>query len=184
MNDKFIKKTELCFNVNELDAGLQSILENSIAKHTLENINQLSFCGDTYEDGLYNKNAYKLSRHEVRNESKFTELNQDFKNTIWEKIWQEVKAFSQYPVCRMTLRKMKPGSSLIFHKDYSIRWHLVIKTNPFAFMTYLDRDNNTFLSYHIPKDGYMYFTDTTFWHTAVNSGSEDRYAIIISTYEN
>ena len=185
MNNDFIKKTNLHFDINEIIAGLELILEHKDMSKILENYNQLSLCGENLEDGLYNiKAKNKLSRTTVREEKKFTNLNNNFKNTIWEKIWESLKNYSEYNICRMSIRKMKHGTSLLFHKDYTIRWHLAMKTNSFAFMTFLDKNNNNLLNFNIPSDGYIYFTNTTIWHTAVNAGSEDRYSLIISTYEN
>jgi hypothetical protein len=184
MDNKFVKKTKIHFNIEEINKGLKFILSDDDMKSVLEETNQLSFCGETFSDGLFNINSETLSRNNIKKETKYTTLNHRFKNTIWEKIWNTLYNFENYKSCRMTLRKMKPKTSLIFHKDYSIRWHVVIETNPFAFMTFLDRKSNEFSSFHIPKDGYVYFTNTKFWHSAVNAGTADRYALIISTYEN
>jgi hypothetical protein len=51
-------------------------------------------------------------------------------------------------------------------------------------MTFYNKHNKEYVTEHIPVDGHVYLTDTTQWHTAINSSYEDRYAIIISTYEN
>ena len=89
MNNDFIKKTNLHFDINEIIAGLELILEHKDMSKILENYNQLSLCGENLEDGLYNiKAKNKLSRTTVREEKKFTNLNNNFKNTIWEKIWE------------------------------------------------------------------------------------------------
>ena len=84
MNDKFIKKTELCFNVNELDAGLQSILENSIAKHTLENINQLS------PDSNVKKDLYEI----LEIFSNFYKTNLYMTLRKMREIWVQYSAFT------------------------------------------------------------------------------------------
>lgn len=184
MKHTYITQTPLNFDLDELNSQLSELLEETDIQECLTEFRQISFCGKDIFDGLYNvgPTVKKLERiwHLEKNYANF---NERFVNTIFKQVWDQVKNYSHLPICRMTLRKMLPGTSLIFHKDGNIRWHLALRSNTGCFMTFYNKQSREYLTQHIPVDGHVYLTDTKKWHTAVNSSLEDRYAIIISTFD-
>ena len=74
---------------------------------------------------------------------------------------------------RTRLMIMPPKGCYTFHFDPTPRIHLVVKTNPWVFMT-----DEKWKLFHIPDDGHPYYVDTTKPHTAINSALEERIHIV------
>jgi len=74
---------------------------------------------------------------------------------------------------RTRLMIMPAKGCYTFHFDPTPRIHLVVKTNPWVFMT-----DEKWKLFHIPDDGHPYYFDTTKPHTAINSALEERIHIV------
>jgi hypothetical protein len=65
------------------------------------------------------------------------------------------------------------------HRDPTIRYHLVLKTNPQAFFIFPSGG-----VFSIPADNHIYRLDTRELHTAINGGEESRVHLVISEAED
>ena len=69
---------------------------------------------------------------------------------------------------------------LSVHKDESIRYHLVIKTHPTAYVGQSHIGNPiAAICYHLPADGHFYKVDTTVPHFVYNGSPENRIHLVI-----
>ena len=65
---------------------------------------------------------------------------------------------------RARLMRMKSRSCYSIHRDQSPRYHIAIFTNPLAKFIFIEKER----IFHIPSDGYLYWTDTREVHTFIN----------------
>jgi len=91
------------------------------------------------------------------------------KNTYIESIIKKFK------LVRTRINRLKPGTCYIWHKDPSTRIHVPLEINEGSFMVVADDKIDM-------KLGYVYEIDTTKMHTAINSGTTDRYHIVGCVY--
>tara|TARA_B110000261_G_scaffold75677_1_gene87601 strand:+ start:3546 stop:4583 length:1038 start_codon:yes stop_codon:yes gene_type:complete len=87
--------------------------------------------------------------------------------------WEMSRFIKEEGLTRTRLIVMEEKQCYTMHFDPTPRIHLVIKTNPWSFMT-----DNKWKLFHIPADGHPYYFDTTKAHTAINSALEDRIHIV------
>ena len=102
-------------------------------------------------------------------ESDFTELCSQFRNTVWETIYRELE--SRYHIGRVRLMRSKPKTCLSWHCDTSKRIHLPIRTQPGCMMVIQDE------VLHL-EQGQWYMTNTMPEHTAFNASKEDRIHLV------
>jgi hypothetical protein len=76
-------------------------------------------------------------------------------------------------ITRARLLVLPEKTCYTFHFDPTSRIHLVVKTNEWAFMA-----DEKWRLFHMPDDGYPWYVDTTYPHTAINSALEDRIHIM------
>jgi len=69
---------------------------------------------------------------------------------------------------------------LSVHTDESVRYHLVIKTHPTAYIgqSHVGKPLAA-ICYHLPADGYFYKVDTTVPHFVYNGSPENRIHLVI-----
>ena len=72
----------------------------------------------------------RSSRDKPIDESKYTELTNDFKNTYFEEVYKALS--SKFKLGRVRLLLKEPRSTLSWHKDPEPRLHIPIITNPAA----------------------------------------------------
>lgn len=69
---------------------------------------------------------------------------------------------------------------LSVHTDESVRYHLVIKTHPAAYIGQSHTGKSiAAICYHLPADGYFYKVDTTVPHFVYNGSPENRIHLVI-----
>lgn len=93
------------------------------------------------------------------------ELLPEFKNTPLSKVIDNLSLVGE-----ARLLKLKSAETYTAHADPDDRYHLAIKTNPYAFL--VDIDNLEM--YHLPADGKVWLMDTGRIHVASNFGGRDR----------
>ena len=103
-------------------------------------------------------------------ESDFTELCSQFKNTVWETVYRELE--SRYHIGRVRLMRSKPKTCLSWHCDTSKRIHLPIRTQPGCMMVIQDE------VLHL-EQGQWYMTNTLPEHTAFNASKADRIHLVV-----
>ena len=158
--------------------------------------------GNTHQIGLRSKpnsdNPWFDSTGSLydRDTKLFTNSELDF--NIWNLnsnnyIRQEIEKLQEkekISIGRVRIMKLLPKIGLSIHRDNEFRYHLVLKTNPSAYFAFNETispadTNVTEMGkfYHIPKDGFWYFVDTTKIHWVYNGGREDRIHIVVCGFK-
>jgi|TARA_B110000881_G_C18420811_1_gene435837 hypothetical protein len=112
----------------------------------------------------------EVIRDEAIDESKYTELVDDFKNTYFKEIFDILS--KNYKLGRVRLLLKEPRSTLSWHRDPEPRLHIPIITNPGCMMVI---DN---VAKHMPADGSVWITNNTKYHNAFNGGEQNRVHLV------
>ena len=112
----------------------------------------------------------EVQRETKIDEHKYTEFVDDFKNTYFKEVYDQLT--KKYKLGRMRLLLKEPRSTLSWHRDPEPRLHIPIYTNPGAIMVV---DN---VAKHMPADGSVWITNNTKYHNAFNGGEENRVHLV------
>ena len=112
----------------------------------------------------------EVQRESKIDEHKYTEFVDDFKNTYFKDVYDQLT--KKYKLGRMRLLLKEPRSTLSWHRDPEPRLHIPIYTNPGAIMVV---DN---VAKHMPADGSVWITNNTKYHNAFNGGEENRVHLV------
>lgn len=112
----------------------------------------------------------EVQRESKIDEHKYTEFVDDFKNTYFKEVYDQLT--KKYKLGRMRLLLKEPRSTLSWHRDPEPRLHIPIITNPGSIMVI---DN---VAKHMPADGSVWITNNTKYHNAFNGGEEDRVHLV------
>ena len=175
----FIKPLELTADVDLLQANFDQIL--AMTKWGIENQIGLSYrkgATDIWKDcigSLYDRE----SGVDIANEHDFTELNANIPEYLKAKL-EELAIIENIKLGRIRFMRLMPKSGLTVHADTSVRYHFVLKTNPYAYIAHTFHAGNvSALCFHIPADGNFYKVDTTKPHFVYNGGQEPRVHLVI-----
>ena len=112
----------------------------------------------------------EVQRESKIDEHKYTEFVDDFKNTYFKEVYDQLT--KKYKLGRMRLLLKEPRSTLSWHRDPEPRLHIPIYTNPGAIMV-VDK-----VAKHMPADGSVWITNNTKYHNAFNGGEENRVHLV------
>ena len=112
----------------------------------------------------------EVQRENKIDESKYTEFVDEFKNTYFKEVYDQL--IKKYKLGRMRLLLKEPRSTLSWHRDPEPRLHIPIYTNPGAIMV-VDH-----VAKHMPADGSVWITNNTKYHNAFNGGEENRVHLV------
>ena len=112
----------------------------------------------------------EVQRESKIDEHKYTEFVDDFKDTYFKEVYDQLT--KKYKLGRMRLLLKVPRSTLSWHRDPEPRLHIPIYTNPGAIMVV---DN---VAKHMPADGSVWITNNTKYHNAFNGGEENRVHLV------
>ena len=112
----------------------------------------------------------EVQRESKIDEHKYTEFVDDFKNTYFKEVYDQLT--KKYKLGRMRLLLKEPRSTLSWHRDPEPSLHIPIYTNPGAIMVV---DN---VAKHMPADGSVWITNNTKYHNAFNGGEENRVHLV------
>ena len=112
----------------------------------------------------------EVQRENKIDESQYTEFVDEFKNTYFKEVYDELT--KKYKLGRMRLLLKEPRSTLSWHRDPEPRLHIPIYTNPGAIMV-VDH-----VAKHMPADGSVWITNNTKYHNAFNGGEENRVHLV------
>ncbi len=112
----------------------------------------------------------EVQRESKIDEHKYTEFVDDYKNTYFKEVYDQLT--KKYKLGRMRLLLKEPRSTLSWHRDPEPRLHIPIYTNPGAIMVV---DN---VAKHMPADGSVWITNNTKYHNAFNGGEENRVHLV------
>ena len=113
-------------------------------------------------------------------ERQYNKLKSWVKNTYLEEVLSTFKGF----VTRVRISRMEPGciidEHIDYNTDYSIRIHIPLKTNSKCGF-YINRGKNYKKDYiKMPADGYSWFFNQGYKHSAWNKGDSPRDHLILS----
>jgi len=179
------QKQELKFDINKLRSACDQVLKIKgfdtsigIPHFAAIPLNQIPNDPDSIKGhkarGVYwtkpDSSGKELSRDVTIDESKYSEFINDYKNTYFEEIYDELK--KRYKLGRVRLLLKEPRSTLSWHRDPEPRLHIPIYTNPGCIMV-IDK-----VAHHMPADGSVWVTNNIKYHNAFNGGEENRVHLV------
>ena len=186
----FYQVPDLTFDIKKLRTDLDLILKKSkyqtlgITNFAAIPMNQIpgdetSIKGHNVR-GIYYTKPDETGKEVVRDkpidESKYTELTNDFKNTYFEEVYKILK--SKFKLGRVRILLKEPRSVLSWHRDPEPRLHIPIITNPGCKMVIED------VAKHMPADGKVWITNNTRYHNFFNGGEQNRIHIVACMLED
>ena len=112
----------------------------------------------------------EVTRDVAIDENKYTQFVEDYKNTYFKEVYEELS--KKYKLGRVRLLLKEPRSTLSWHRDPEPRLHIPIYTNPGAIMV-IDK-----VAQHMPADGSVWITNNLKYHNAFNGGEENRVHLV------
>jgi len=186
----FYKVPNLKFDITKLRTALEKVLK----KKKFDNLNLKSFGAiplnqipDDEESikghnirGTYwtfpDETGKEAERDKPIDETKYTEITPDFKNTYFEEVINTLK--KKFKLGRIRILLKEPRSTLSWHRDPEPRLHIPIITNPGCRMVIEN------IAKHMPADGSVTITNNTKYHNFFNGGEQDRIHIVACVLEN
>ena len=181
----FYQVPNLKFDIKKLRLDLDSILKkkgfkspNGVTNFGAIPLNQIpndegSIKGNNIR-GIYwtipDEKGKEVSRDVPIDESKYTEILPEFKETYFNEVYSVLK--NKFKLGRVRLLLKEPRSTLSWHRDPEPRLHIPIITNPGCIMVI---DN---VAKHMPADGSVWVTNNTKYHNAFNGGEENRIHLV------
>ena len=188
--EDFYQVPDLSFDINKLRTDLGIILKKSkyqtlgISNFAAIPMNRIpgdesSIQGHNVR-GIYwtkpDETGKEVSRDKPIDESKYTELTNDFKNTYFEEVYKILR--SKFKLGRVRILLKEPRSTLSWHKDPEPRLHIPIITNPGCKMVIED------VAKHLPANGHVTITNNTKYHNFFNGGEQSRIHLVACVLEN
>ena len=179
------QKQELKFDINKLRSACDQVLIIKGFDTSLRiphfagiSLNQIPGNPDSIKGhnarGVYWTKPYETEKEVKRDvnikEHKYTQFIEDFKNTYFKKVYNELS--KRYKLGRVRLLLKEPRSTLSWHRDPEPRLHIPIYTNPGSIMV-IDS-----VAKHLPADGSVWVTNNTKYHNAFNGGEENRVHLV------
>lgn len=176
----FIKKLDLSADLDRVTTDLNDILQ--LTSWGVENQIGLTHRktpkADIWKDcigSLYDRETGL----DIANEADFSEWNNQTPAYLRSKL-EELAVLENFKIGRVRFMRLMPKTGLTVHSDTSVRYHLVIKTNPTAYIAHtFNAGNVSALCFHIPADSHFYKVDTTKYHFVYNGGLEPRIHLVI-----
>ena len=109
-------------------------------------------------------------------ESKYTELLPEFKNTYFNEVYTTLR--KRFKLGRVRLLLKEPRSTLSWHKDPEPRLHIPIITNLGCSMVIEN------IAKHLPANGHVTITNNTKYHNFFNGGEQNRIHLVACMLEN
>ena len=186
----FYQVPDLNFDINKLRNDLTKILKKSkyqtlgITNFAAIPMNKIPGDDSSIQGhnvrGLYwtkpDETGREVARDKPIDETKYTELTEDFKNTYFEEVYNALR--NKFKIGRIRLLLKEPRSTLSWHKDPEPRLHIPIITNPGCKMVIED------VAKHMPADGKVWITNNTRYHNFFNGGEQNRIHIVACMLEN
>lgn len=184
--ENFIKKLDIRFDVSALKKEWWNLYDQDLISDKIK-MNQI---GLTHTENCDVDNRWHQSvgslfwdeNHHLR-EADFVYVNEDLEKLspyLW-KVCHDMK--SKFSIGRIRVMIMKPNTTYAMHRDFERRWHLPIIAPRNSFLYFRTNESHVLtddvlesshgVGFHIPANGYLYETDNSLWHTAVNTSTEE-----------
>ena len=188
--EDFHKVNELTFDISKLRKDLESILNKKkfatpgVSSFGAISLNQIpndkeSIKGNNIR-GVYwtkpDETGKEVTRDINIDESKYTELVSEFKNTYFAEVYETLK--KKFKLGRIRILLKHPRSTLSWHRDPEPRLHIPIITNPGCLMVIEN------VAKHLPADGAVTITNNTKYHNFFNGGEQDRIHLVACMLED
>ena len=183
LND--FQKQKIKFDINKLKKACDDVLkikgfDTSLGIPHFAGISLNQIPGDPESikgnkvRGVYwtkpNSSGKEMQRDVLVEEKKYTEFVEDFNNTYFKDVYDQLS--KHYKLGRVRLLLKEPRSTLSWHRDPEPRLHIPIYTNPGAIMVIDER------AQHMPADGSVWITNNLKYHNAFNGGEENRVHLV------
>ncbi len=186
----FYKVPDITFDIKKLRAELDKVLKQKkfntlgISNFAAIPINRIPGDADSIKGhnvrGEYwtfpDDSGKEVKRDKSIDESKYTEIVPEFKNTYFEEIYNLLS--KKFKLGRVRILLKEPRSTLSWHRDPEPRLHIPIVTNPGCKMVIED------VAKHMPADGSVTITNNTKYHNFFNGGEKDRVHLVACVLEN
>jgi hypothetical protein len=186
----FIKRLELTSDASRILGDLRCLISNEEGGATWAKMNQI---------GL-NSRANSENKWEDATGSLYDRVAQQWRGTerdfnVWnlDESWyvrQQIEILQKtlnVELGRIRIMRLLPKTGLSVHKDQEMRYHLVLQTNPKAYISHATDDLNLERSvlptaaacYHMPCDNTWYEIDTREVHWVYNGGEQERIHLVV-----
>ena len=187
----FYQVPDLKFDISKLRKDLNKILEKKgfsspkgVSHFGAIPLNQIPEDKDSTKGhnmrGVYwtiaDETGKEVSRDVPIDESKYTELMPEFKNTYFQEVYKSLN--KKFKLGRVRLLLKEPRSTLSWHKDPEPRLHIPIITNLGCSMVIEN------VAKHLPADGHVTITNNTKYHNFFNGGEQSRIHLVACVFEN
>ena len=180
----FYQVPNLKFDIDRLRTDLEKILSKrnfetpGISHFGAIPLNQIPNNSDSIKGnnirGQYwtvpDETGKEVSRDIKIDESKYTQLVPEFKNTYFEEVYETLK--KKFKLGRVRLLLKEPRSTLSWHKDPEPRLHIPIITNLGCSMVIEN------VAKHLPADGTVTVTNNKKYHNFFNGGEQKRVHLV------
>ena len=180
----FYKVPDITFDIKKLRAELDKVLEQKnfdtlgIKNFAAIPINRVPGDVDSIKGhnvrGEYwtfpDEFGKEVKRDKSIDESKYTEIVPEFKNTYFEEVYNLLR--KKFKLGRVRILLKEPRSTLSWHRDPEPRLHIPIITNPGCLQVIEN------VAKHLPADGSVWITNNTKYHNAFNGGEENRIHLV------
>jgi len=186
---EFIKKLNETADLNLVEGSIEKILKirawpnGSKQDSFVQNQIGLNYRNNAIDQWLDAAGGYN-DNQEGKNEIDFVNWNSQVNNYLVNLI-EKVVIKNNFRLGRVRIMRLLPKTGLTYHYDTEKRIHLVIKTNPGAFIFTSAPNELEYgtVGYHLPLDGNFYLVDTTLPHFVYNSGTTERIHLVINCLE-
>ena len=183
LND--FQKQKIKFDINKLKKACDDVLkikgfDTSLGIPHFAGISLNQIPGDPESikgnkiRGVYwtkpNSSGIEMQRDVLVKENKYTEFVEDFNNTYFKDVYDQLS--NHYKLGRVRLLLKEPRSTLSWHRDPEPRLHIPIYTNPGCIMV-IDK-----MAHRMPADGSVWVTNNLKYHNAFNGGEENRVHLV------
>ncbi len=188
--ENFYKVPNLKFDVSKLKSDLEKVLKNKnfdtcdVKHFGAISLNQIP--GDKNSTQGHNirgtywtlpdETGKEAERDKPIDESKYTEVTSDFKNTYFEEVYITLK--KNFKLGRVRILLKEPRSTLSWHRDPEPRLHIPIITNLGCRMVIEN------IAQHMPADGSVTITNNTKYHNFFNGGEQSRIHLVACVLES
>tara|TARA_B100000579_G_scaffold393778_1_gene370644 strand:+ start:22 stop:618 length:597 start_codon:yes stop_codon:yes gene_type:complete len=187
----FYQVPNLKFDIKKLRRDLDTLLKKKgfsspkgVSNFGAISLNQIPNDKDSTKGhnvrGVYwtiaDESGKEVKRDIPIDESKYTELLPEFKNTYFDEVYKTLS--KKFKLGRVRLLLKEPRSTLSWHKDPEPRLHIPIITNLGCSMVIEN------VAKHLPADGHVTITNNTKYHNFFNGGEQSRVHLVACVLEN
>ena len=188
--DDFYQVPDLRFDINKLRSDLEKVLKKKkfetpgVSHFGAIALNQIpgdenSIKGNNVRGQYWtipDETGKEVSRDIKIDESKYTEVVPEFKNTYFKEVYETLR--KKFKLGRVRILLKEPRSTLSWHKDPEPRLHIPIITNAGCSMVIEN------VAKHLPADGRVTITNNTKYHNFFNGGEQARIHLVACVLEN